>query len=53
VRLKEIYQHSGGYNEQHKNRRNATATVWVYFILFKNLSSLLYAFRAGEVLMIF
>lgn len=25
VRFKEIYQHSGGYNEQHKNRRNATA----------------------------
>jgi len=24
VRFKEIYQHSGGYNEQHKNRRNAT-----------------------------
>jgi hypothetical protein len=25
VRFKEIYQHSDGYNEQHKNRRNATA----------------------------
>jgi hypothetical protein len=27
VRFKEIYQHSDGYNEQHKNRRNATASA--------------------------